>query len=154
MQWIFITHHYCEWTSPCQPPEEHSTCQLPSVLTAKSGDEIILFPIQWKISRLREGACFSQGCTSNELMEQEVAEPGVKSSNPGYEVSICCFNNWEKAKEETLEENLRIRNSFTSNDLIYGGFSSCTSKPRPTLFAEGTGSIARVEGRILGYPLW
>lgn len=47
------------------------------------------------------------------------SKPSMKSSNPGFEVSICCFYNLGKAKWKTSEEKLHIRKSFVWTDLIH-----------------------------------
>lgn len=69
------------------------------------------------------------------------SKPGVKSSNPGFEVSICCFYNLEKAKEKnfsgktTYQKELFIKWSNT-----WQIWFLCPQTSAPLLSAEGIGT--------------
>ena len=67
------------------------------------GGEIILSPAQGENQAFKEGMCFPRPAHLTSWWSWN-SEPGVKSSNPGFKVSICCFYNLEKAKKKNFKE--------------------------------------------------
>lgn len=81
------------------------------------------------------------------------SKPGVKSSNPGFEVSICCFYNLGKAKMKNF------RGKTTHQKELYIKWShTWDSVPAPQIPVSRppaeAGNTAGAEGRTREPPLW